>query len=190
MDKKQSRLAKIEHRKRVNRMKQYILLTGLVLLLLPTICCIVLFAKMNKMQKQIDTLVMMHEQEYTEAVQDEDEKGVAMAAGVEAESDAKQEEEGVSLQADKNKTDGEMAGKKVYLTFDDGPSENTDQILEILDQYDVKATFFVIGKEDKASKKRYQKIYESGHTLGMHSYSHSYSGIYKSLTLSATNTLL
>ena len=182
MDKKQSRLAKIEHRKRVNRMKQYILLTGLVLLLLPTICCIVLFAKMNKMQKQIDTLVMMHEQEYTEEVKDEDEKGVAMAAGVEAESDAKQEEEGVSLQADKNKTDGEMAGKKVYLTFDDGPSENTDQILEILDQYDVKATFFVIGKEDKASKKRYQKIYESGHTLGMHSYSHSYSGIYKSTT--------
>lgn len=41
---------------------------------------------------------------------------------------------------------------KVYLTFDDGPSDNTNAILDVLDDYNVKATFFVTGKEDEASK--------------------------------------
>lgn len=70
---------------------------------------------------------------------------------------------------------------KVYLTFDDGPSSNTEAILDILDQYGVKATFFVLGKEDATSVERLQMIYERGHTIGMHSYSHVYSDIYYSL---------
>lgn len=69
--------------------------------------------------------------------------------------------------------------KKVYLTFDDGPSQNTDKILDILDQYGVKATFFVVGK--KNYEKQYKRIVEDGHTLGMHSYSHKYKEIYASL---------
>lgn len=72
--------------------------------------------------------------------------------------------------------------KKVYLTFDDGPSKNTDAILKILDKYRVKATFFVIGKEDKASIKRYQEIVNKGHTIALHSYTHNYKEIYKNLT--------
>ena len=71
-------------------------------------------------------------------------------------------------------------GKKVYLTFDDGPSSNTDQILDILKDYDVKATFFVVGKTDERSVKAYQRIVEEGHTLAMHSYSHRYDEIYES----------
>jgi peptidoglycan/xylan/chitin deacetylase (PgdA/CDA1 family) len=70
---------------------------------------------------------------------------------------------------------------KVYLTFDDGPSENTDEILDILDDYGVKATFFVVGKSDEESTARYQRIVNEGHTIGMHSYSHQYSDIYSSL---------
>lgn len=70
---------------------------------------------------------------------------------------------------------------KVYLTFDDGPSSNTEKILDILKQYNVKATFFVIGKEDEESKTLYQRIVDEGHTLGMHSYSHKYSVIYNSM---------
>ncbi|HKL79724.1 MAG TPA: polysaccharide deacetylase family protein [Mobilitalea sp.] len=77
--------------------------------------------------------------------------------------------------------EGIYAGKTVYLTFDDGPSPITDEILDILAEYNVKATFFVIGKTDKVSKKRYQRIVDEGHTLGMHSYSHKYSQIYNSL---------
>lgn len=75
---------------------------------------------------------------------------------------------------------GIYAGKQVYLTFDDGPSIYTDEILGILDEYGVKATFFVIGKKDKEAKRLYRKIIENGHTLGMHSYSHVYKQIYNS----------
>ncbi len=70
---------------------------------------------------------------------------------------------------------------KVYLTFDDGPSENTSKILDILKERGIKATFFVIGQEDEASKELYQRIVTEGHTLGMHSFSHKYDVIYKSL---------
>ncbi|NLK27333.1 MAG: polysaccharide deacetylase [Clostridiales bacterium] len=76
---------------------------------------------------------------------------------------------------------GIYKGKKVYLTFDDGPSIYTNDILDILANYNVKATFFVIGKTDEESKKIYQRIVEEGHTLGMHSYSHDYNKIYNSL---------
>ncbi len=69
--------------------------------------------------------------------------------------------------------------RRVYLTFDDGPSINTDRILDILAQYGVKATFFVVGKNGYTEQ--YQRIFEEGHTLGMHSYSHRYSEIYASL---------
>lgn len=76
--------------------------------------------------------------------------------------------------------EGSSAGiKRVYLTFDDGPSSNTDRILDILDQYGVKATFFVVGKDKY--QEQYKRIVEDGHTLGMHSYSHKYNEIYASL---------
>ena len=69
--------------------------------------------------------------------------------------------------------------KRVYLTFDDGPSSNTDKILDFLDEYGVKATFFVVGKENYTEQ--YRRIVEDGHTLAMHSYSHVYRDIYSSL---------
>lgn len=69
--------------------------------------------------------------------------------------------------------------RRVYLTFDDGPSANTDRILDILNQYGVKATFFVVAKEGYTDQ--YRRIVEDGHTLAMHSYSHKYSEIYASL---------
>ncbi len=70
--------------------------------------------------------------------------------------------------------------KKVYLTFDDGPSANTDRILDILDEYGVKATFFVTGEGKEKFAGEYIRIVEDGHTLGMHSYSHRYSEVYAS----------
>lgn len=75
----------------------------------------------------------------------------------------------------------EQARHKVYLTFDDGPSMYTEDILDILDRYDVKATFFVLGREDEKSKERLKDIVNRGHTLGMHSYSHKYSEVYRSV---------
>lgn len=70
---------------------------------------------------------------------------------------------------------------KVYLTFDDGPSENTAKILDVLKEHDVKATFFVTGKEDEGYAELYKRIVNEGHTLGMHSYSNKYNTIYQSL---------
>ncbi|MCM1182059.1 MAG: polysaccharide deacetylase [Roseburia sp.] len=69
--------------------------------------------------------------------------------------------------------------RRVYLTFDDGPSSNTDRILDILAQYGVKATFFVVGKDNYNDQ--YKRIVEEGHTLAMHSYSHVYADIYQSV---------
>lgn len=68
--------------------------------------------------------------------------------------------------------------RRVYLTFDDGPSSNTNRILDILDEYGVKATFFVCGNERYTAE--YQRIVEEGHSLGMHSYSHKFREIYQS----------
>lgn len=67
--------------------------------------------------------------------------------------------------------------KKVcYLTFDDGPSDNTLKIIDILNKYNVKATFFVIAR----SKTEYMKnIVDSGNAIALHSYSHDYNEIYK-----------
>lgn len=76
-------------------------------------------------------------------------------------------------------TDKSSNIRRVYLTFDDGPSSNTDKILDILAEYEVKATFFVVGKEGYNSQ--YKRIVEEGHTLGMHSYSHVYGEIYQSV---------
>ena len=70
--------------------------------------------------------------------------------------------------------------KRAYLTFDDGPSAYTDEILDILAANDVKATFFVIGR-DESYYDYYRRIVAEGHTLGLHSYSHEYSKIYSSL---------
>lgn len=67
--------------------------------------------------------------------------------------------------------------KIAYLTFDDGPSINTMKLLDVLDEYDVKATFFVI--YHKNMEKRYKAIVERGHTIALHSYTHSYAKIYK-----------
>lgn len=70
--------------------------------------------------------------------------------------------------------------RQVYLTFDDGPSDQTEAILDVLKQYNVKATFFVVGKTDERSKELYQRIVDEGHTIGLHSFSHKYSEIYAS----------
>lgn len=75
-------------------------------------------------------------------------------------------------------------GKNViHLTFDDGPSVYTDQILDTLKAKGVQATFYVVGKShtDAKSLARMRRIVEEGHTIGMHSYSHQYTQIYSSV---------
>lgn len=71
--------------------------------------------------------------------------------------------------------------KVAYLTFDDGPSANiTPQILDILAEEDVPATFFLIGSRVELYPSIVQREYNEGHYLANHSYSHKYSEIYQS----------
>ena len=67
----------------------------------------------------------------------------------------------------------------VYLTFDDGPSENTAAVLDILDTYGVKATFFVTGI-NPAYFDMIAECHRRGHTIGLHTYSHLYEQVYAS----------
>lgn len=74
-------------------------------------------------------------------------------------------------------------GKKIaYLTFDDGPSDNTFDILDILQEKDVPATFFILGSaitdEGEACLRR---MANEGHTIGIHTYSHMCNEIYCSI---------
>jgi peptidoglycan/xylan/chitin deacetylase (PgdA/CDA1 family) len=63
--------------------------------------------------------------------------------------------------------------KVIYLTFDDGPDEEvTPKVLDILDEYDAKATFFCLGNNAEKHPGIIERIVKSGHVLGNHSYSH------------------
>ena len=69
--------------------------------------------------------------------------------------------------------------KKAYLTFDDGPSQNTKDILDILKQNNIKATFFVLGSQVKVFPETTNRIYNEGHYIANHGCSHKYSSIYQ-----------
>ena len=71
----------------------------------------------------------------------------------------------------------EGKGGVIYLTFDDGPSEHTERLLDILDKYNVKATFFVVGRNNLALTK---EMVERGHSVGNHSLTHRYEKLYAS----------
>ena len=69
--------------------------------------------------------------------------------------------------------------KICYLTFDDGPSNHTELILDILAEYDIKATFFVIGEELREERKPIiKRIIEEGHVIGLHSNIHDFDKLY------------
>ncbi|URT68746.1 polysaccharide deacetylase family protein [Cytobacillus firmus] len=67
----------------------------------------------------------------------------------------------------------ETEDKVAAMTFDDGPGVNTDEILTILREEDVKATFYLTGKEIEQHMEDAKKIVGEGHEIGNHSYSHS-----------------
>lgn len=86
----------------------------------------------------------------------------------------------VTVEAVKQTATTSSGNKVVYLTFDDGPGAHTQQLLDILDKYNVKVTFFVTnvnsGYENMISKEA-----AAGHTVAIHSASHDYKKIYSSV---------
>lgn len=162
----------INRSQRVKRLKKMILWTIALAILIPVTGCILLSVRVFRLKKQVAVLT---EQLPTEEMQEE-------ASGVYETTKVEESVRDTETKAEEPAKINPVksSGKKVYLTFDDGPSSNTDQILDILKDYDVKATFFVVGKTDERSVKAYQRIVEEGHTLAMHSYSHRYDEIYES----------
>lgn len=165
----------IARRKRINRLKKVILGLVGVAILVPVMLCITLAVKLAEQKQQTAKLQVQLEAKEAEA-ETEEVTGVFTTAHVE-ESPREQVE---IQETEQEEPEGIAYDKRIYLTFDDGPGSNTDAILDILKQYDVKATFFVVGKTDEQAVALYQRIVEEGHTLGMHSYSHKYDEVYAS----------
>ena len=104
------------------------------------------------------------------------------AQGSAASSDGSLAWRDADFAVDPNRTDWNYSsnGKKtVYLTIDDGPSDKTQQVLDILDKYGCKATFFVVGLDEK-SYPMIAEAYKRGHTIGLHTYTHDYATVYSS----------
>lgn len=174
-----------DRRKRINRMKRMIVSTVFVLLLLPNLLCITAFIRIGGLDRQIRELAARLD-------------GIALAVSVDAQTSdgiryagndgGAVETSGEVFVVEQNEMLSAQQGvaaddydevRKVCLTFDDGPSANTDEILDILARYNVKATFFVNGKPGYEAQ--YQRIVDEGHTLAMHSYSHKYQEIYSDM---------
>ena len=71
-------------------------------------------------------------------------------------------------------------GRTVYLTFDDGPSKLTSEVLDILKKEGIQATFFVLGEQVDEHPELLKRIVKEGHTVGNHTYDHEYKSLYNS----------
>lgn len=163
-------------RKRINRLKKMILGAVAMAILIPIVICIILGVRVFYLSGEVETLLMQLEEEKNKPKEAAE---VFSTAHIE-ESKREAEPEETPKEDEEAKPEETEYCKKIYLTFDDGPSSNTNEILDILKAYDVKATFFVVGKTDEASQEAYRRIVAEGHTLGMHSYSHKYNEVYQS----------
>lgn len=160
-------------RARINRMKITIIASIFGWMIISMVICIFLGVKVFSLKQQVnklyDFVVSQSQNNLPNAsIDDEVESAISDNPNIQFETD-------ISNIADENSV------HKVYLTFDDGPSKNTAEILDILAAYDVKATFFVVGRTDEHSLNMYRRIVEEGHSIGLHSYTHKYSVIYSSV---------
>lgn len=176
-------------RRRIKRLEKIFSALMVIVFLTPAVLCVFLLFKTTELEKEMEEL---KEQTESVATQLQEEKRTVfhLQQQLETEQQTQSAYEDLELENDaeleepetisEESTDEASDMRNVYLTFDDGPSSYTNKILDILKKYDVKATFFVIGKDEPEYTELYQRIVEEGHTLGMHSYSHNYDGLYAS----------
>ena len=182
MSSDQEKTEKDRRRRRVNRLKKLILGSILCMIVIPVFCTVFLGVRVVSLKHQVEELTDRLRVYETGQVQDGTKTNIITETAENpdsADGAATADSDHLAQQPlrENEETDDMIS---VYLTFDDGPSAETDRILDILKEYNVKATFFVIGKTDENSVKAYQRIVEEGHTLGMHSYSHQYAQVYAS----------
>ncbi len=180
--------SKKQYSKRIRNLRRLILTTVAAACLIPTCICVILairYDRLNDRYEQSEANLAWYRDRYGS------EKEILSSSeevtGVDSSFPGSEPIDGmdvdyatIDVSGAQNPEDIEGT-RYVYLTFDDGPSTYTDDILDILAEYDVKATFFVCGKPDAKYTDVYKRIVSDGHTLGMHSYSHKYSEIYSSM---------
>lgn len=182
------------NRKNVNRIKACIVFFLAVMCMLSVFMCIQLAGRLADMNKRADRLKVSikNEEEISEencAADGEmvsDDEFLALDQAASDDIIKNTTEEGIALSSPVGETEqtgqiNHFNGKKVYLTFDDGPSIYTEEILQVLREKGVKATFFVVYTDDEELWDEYSRIVEEGHTLGVHSYTHIYDKVYKDL---------
>lgn len=177
-EKEQSIQEERERRKRITKIKRMIIIVVIAAILLPTVLSVYLIIKVAYLEKKVEGFLAAKELEYagvSSLEMDERLMGTVMDL-----SNAQSATVSAPSIIEENIGKEKNWPKKVYLTFDDGPSIYTGQILDTLNKYGVKATFFVVGTEDENRLEDYRRIVEEGHTLGMHSYSHKYKELYES----------
>lgn len=176
-----------QYSKRIRYLRRLIITTVVAACLIPTCICVILAIRYDRLhteyEKSMADLEWYREQFgserdilATEAEPDGEDSNIVETTSEGMDVDYAT----VDVSGAQNPEDIEGT-RYVYLTFDDGPSTNTDEILDILEQHNVKATFFVCGKPNAKYTDLYKRIVNDGHTLGMHSYSHKYSELYASL---------
>ena len=171
-------------RKRVRRLKKMIIGIVAAGIVIPLLCCVYLSCRLHMIDGTLKTLEQrldeldIRNQELQTLLQQlqEQESTPEQTPQIQEDSSGAEASEPVE-----EESSGQEEIHKVYLTFDDGPSIYTNDILDILDSYNVKATFFVVGKEETNAEEALQRIVDEGHTLGMHSYSHKYKELYESM---------
>ncbi|MGN0170163.1 MAG: polysaccharide deacetylase family protein [Lachnospiraceae bacterium] len=162
-------------RRRINRIKSAILWFFLIWIIFTVTACVILGIRVASLNKKINKIYDYLTTSSSDAqITEEDYADLTGELPVD-------EDEIRNYNTDSDNQVVDKDSRKVYLTFDDGPSDNTDEILDILKEYGIKATFFVVGKTDENSRQMYKRIVEEGHTIALHSYSHKYSEIYSSV---------
>lgn len=171
----------MDRAKRVHRLKKIIIALLVTAILIPILLCVFLLVRVAALEDKLDKLLTWKQE--AAAVKEQVEQ-VSILAGQSKKnrqvSSVSVLEEQPAEAAQEDMPQQQEAAHKIYLTFDDGPSSYTAEILDILKEYNIKATFFVVGKEDENSLAMYRRIAAEGHTLGMHSYSHKYQEVYAS----------
>jgi len=181
---------KVQYSKRIRYLRRLILTSVAAACLIPTCICVILavrYDRLNSKYEQARADLDWYRQRFGNekdilALEDTDETPSEGGEGSSASAFESMDVDYATVDVSGAQNPEDIEGTRyVYLTFDDGPSIYTDEILDILAEYDVKATFFVCGKPDAKYTDSYKRIVDEGHTLGMHSYSHKYSDIYSSV---------
>ncbi len=167
-------------RKRINRMKNVIILTISIWMIASLVAIIILSAAVVHLNGKVNRLSESVQSSQKNVMKETDTESVVNSKATDTQLEVNRYENvetGIDS-ADNKAENGDT--HKVYLTFDSIPGENTDKILDVLKQYHVKATFFVTGDKSDEAKAVYKRIVKEGHTLGMHSFCNQYSTIYAS----------